>query len=172
MSNGHRGGSNGLGVAGFIVSLLGFFSCGILSPLGLLFSFIALFKRPRGFAIAGFILGLIGSVWIAVIVVIVFAIFGLSIAAVSSMGSGLFEVLMDTYRIQAAVALHYQNNGSVPLTLDGLGLDADTLTDPWGNPYRYEIDMDGRHYSIATPGPDGAWGTDDDVILDQDAAAQ
>ena len=53
--------SNGLGTAGFICSLIGFLTCGTLSPLGLLFSLIAVFKRPRGFAIAGLILGLLGS---------------------------------------------------------------------------------------------------------------
>lgn len=56
--------SNGLGVAGFVLSLVGFLSCGLLSPLALLLSFIALFKPPRGLAIAGFVLGLVGSWWV------------------------------------------------------------------------------------------------------------
>lgn len=34
--------SNGLGAAGFIVSLVGFPTCGLLSPIGLLLSFLAL----------------------------------------------------------------------------------------------------------------------------------
>lgn len=57
--------SNGLGTAGFIVSLVGLFTGGILSPLGLLLSFIALFRRPRGMATAGFIIGMIGSIFLA-----------------------------------------------------------------------------------------------------------
>ncbi len=60
--------SNGLGVAGFIVSLIGlFFCCGWISPLGLLFSFIALAWAPRGFAFAGVVLGMIGSAWLILI---------------------------------------------------------------------------------------------------------
>src|SRR6185503_10603697 len=58
--------SNNLGLAGFVTSLLGLLSCGVLSPIGLLLSLIGLTKRPRGFAIAGTILGLIGSVFLAV----------------------------------------------------------------------------------------------------------
>lgn len=74
--------SNGMGTAGFVFALLGI----ILSwvPLvdfiiwffGLLFSFIGLFKAPRGLAITGFILSIIGFI-------IIIAIFG-SIAALIS----------------------------------------------------------------------------------------
>lgn len=56
--------TNGLGTAGFIVSLVSFFLCGLSSPIGLLMSGLALFKRPRGMAIAGTILGLLGSAWL------------------------------------------------------------------------------------------------------------
>ena len=58
--------TNGLGLAGFIVSLFGLLTCGTLSPIGFLLSVIGVFKSPRGFAIAGSILGALGSVWLAV----------------------------------------------------------------------------------------------------------
>lgn len=49
--------SNGLGVAGFVTSLVSLFlSCGLLSPVSMLLSLIGLMKRPRGFAIAGSII--------------------------------------------------------------------------------------------------------------------
>lgn len=60
------GSSNGLGTAGFVFALLAFFVCWIpfvdfiVWFLGALFSFIGLFKKPRGLAIAGFILSFIG----------------------------------------------------------------------------------------------------------------
>ena len=60
--------SNGLGTAGFVFALLAFFVCWvpvvdmIVWGLGLLFSFIGMFKAPRGLAIAGFILSIIGIV--------------------------------------------------------------------------------------------------------------
>lgn len=48
-----------LGVAGFILSLLGLVTCGLLAVPGVFLSFIGLFQRgPKGFAIAGFIIGL------------------------------------------------------------------------------------------------------------------
>ena len=46
--------SNGLGVAGFVTSLVSLlFTRGFLSPISLLLSLIGLMKKPRGFAIAG-----------------------------------------------------------------------------------------------------------------------
>ncbi len=57
--------SNGLGVAGFVTSLVGLLTCGVLSPFGLMLSVPALVRGPRGFAMAGTVLGLIGTLWIA-----------------------------------------------------------------------------------------------------------
>ena len=63
--------SNGLGVAGFVLSLLGFLgTCGLLSPIGLILSLIALRKQPRGLAIAGVIIGAVGSLWFLVALLI------------------------------------------------------------------------------------------------------
>ncbi len=59
------GRSNGLGTAGFVIALLGLVFCWVpfvdfvLWFLGLIFSFISMFKSPRGLAIAGFILSFI-----------------------------------------------------------------------------------------------------------------
>lgn len=63
--------SNTIGKAGFFINLialaLGITGIGlipgfILWILGSLFSFIGLFKRPRGMAIAGVILGILGAI--------------------------------------------------------------------------------------------------------------
>lgn len=64
--------SNGLGTAGFILSiaaiLIGFIPvigwvAGLICwALGALFSFIGLFRAPRGLAIAGFIISFIGVI--------------------------------------------------------------------------------------------------------------
>lgn len=57
--------SNSMGIAGFIIALLGLVFCWIpvvdliLWFLGFLFSLIGLFKAPRGMAIAGLVLSLI-----------------------------------------------------------------------------------------------------------------
>lgn len=72
--------SNGIGTAGFVITLvnmlLGFipvvnFLCFILWPLGLILSIIGMLKSPRGLAIAGFVLSLLG-----VIVVLFFFMLG------------------------------------------------------------------------------------------------
>lgn len=58
--------SNGLGVAGFILALIGLlfgwipFIGWVIWLLGLIFSFIGVFKVPRGLAIAGLVISLLG----------------------------------------------------------------------------------------------------------------
>ena len=65
---------NGLGTAGFILALLSLIFSWvpildyIIWFLGALFSFIGVFKRPRGLAIAGLIISFIGIILILVIV--------------------------------------------------------------------------------------------------------
>ncbi|HHK42428.1 MAG TPA: hypothetical protein ENJ50_08425, partial [Planctomycetaceae bacterium] len=74
--------TNGLGIAGFIISLLGFLSCGLLSPIGFLLSLVGLTKQPRGFAIAGAIIGAIGTLGLFLFgFAMIAALLGLSSAA-------------------------------------------------------------------------------------------
>jgi len=73
---------NGMGMAGFLLALLTI--CFSWTPvlnfilwfLGFLFSFIGMFIKPRGYAIAGFIISMIGIILILIIVGGLFAIFG------------------------------------------------------------------------------------------------
>lgn len=57
--------TNGLGTAGFVLSLVGLCFCwifpvyAILTFLGFLFSFIGIFRAPRGLAIAGLVISLL-----------------------------------------------------------------------------------------------------------------
>jgi len=66
--------SNGAGVAGFVLALIGLFFGWvpvfgwILWLLGLIFSIIGIFKKPKGFAIAGLVISLIGIIFLLVIV--------------------------------------------------------------------------------------------------------
>lgn len=74
-------GSNGLGTAGFVFSILAFFVCWVpildfvIWFLGALFSFLGLFKRPRGLAIAGFILSFIGIIILITVFGSLYALF-------------------------------------------------------------------------------------------------
>jgi len=62
--------SNGCGIAGFVLALIALFLGAIpvvgwiLWILGLVLSFVGLFKSPRGLAIAGLIISLIGIILI------------------------------------------------------------------------------------------------------------
>ncbi len=77
-------GSNGLGTAGFILALLALIFCWvpvldwILWILGLVFSFCGVFKAPKGLAIAGLVISLIG-------LILIVAVFGAIATAVASL---------------------------------------------------------------------------------------
>lgn len=78
--------TNSLGVAGFIISVicLLFFWVPVLDiilcVLGFVFSFIALFKSPRGFAIAGFVISCINAV-------LMFALLGATIISIAALAA-------------------------------------------------------------------------------------
>jgi len=142
--------SNPLGIVGFILSIL----C-ITSPLGLLISIIAIFKRPRGFAIAGTILGLLGSLVITAVVVfalvagpVMFPVFGLSI---------------DMARMRQQFEEYAANNQSPPDSLAAIGW---TDTDPWDNDYIYTFDLEAQTWTIRSMGPDGVAENEDDFVID------
>lgn len=66
--------SNGIGIAGFVIALIALFLSWIpffgwiLWLLGLVFSFVGIFKFPKGFAIAGLVISLIGLIILIVVV--------------------------------------------------------------------------------------------------------
>jgi len=78
--------SNGVGVAGFILALLALFLGWIpilgwiLWVLGLILSFVGVFRKPRGIAIAGLIISLIG-------IVLLIVVFTAGFAAISALFS-------------------------------------------------------------------------------------
>ena len=54
--------TNGLAIAGLVISILGIMSGGVLSPIGLILSLVALGKPVgKGIAWAGVIIGFIGT---------------------------------------------------------------------------------------------------------------
>ena len=71
-------GKNGPGIAGLVLSIIGLVLCWvpfvdfILWFLGFLFSFIGMFKRPKGVAIAGLVISIISLV----VIIFLYAILG------------------------------------------------------------------------------------------------
>ena len=76
---------NGLGLAGFILALVGVFLDWIpvigwlLWLLGAIFSIIGLFRQPRGFAIAGTVLSFLGFIVLLFVLGVFAAAVGLSL---------------------------------------------------------------------------------------------
>lgn len=72
-------GENGIGIAGFVCAvcavLLGqSFGAMGLWLLGLIFSSIGLSRRPRGFAIAGFVISIAGIVFLGILLALGFTL--------------------------------------------------------------------------------------------------
>ena len=73
--------SNGIGTTGFVFALIGLFLSWIpvfgwiLWVLGLIFSFVGLFKTPKGLAIAGFIISLIDVIVLIFVSAAIFSAF-------------------------------------------------------------------------------------------------
>ncbi len=149
-------GPNTLGVVGFVLAFC-------LSPIGLILSLIALLRAPRGFAVAGVIVGLLGSI-----------VWGLVGAGVYFAGPAIrdsFQIVYDHIAITHAIDTYKSTNaGALPADLATLGLGADELTDPWGTPYRYQLSEDGKSWSIIVAGPDGGFEDKETVIITPDMA--
>jgi len=166
--------SNGLGVAGFFIALIGLFiPTGIIALLGLLLCLAALGRPPRGFAAMGVVIGLFGTVlWLAITGVVIVGglaagvVTALAVAAMFIMTQPeIIEVTSDMFNVTIAAVEYEENNGNLPDNIAVLSLGATTLTDPWGNPYRYRLADEELGFDVISSGADGVAGTDDDMSL-------
>jgi len=167
--------TNGLAVAGFICSVAGLLTGGLLCPVGLILSLVGL-GRPsgRGWAIAGIAIGLLGTC-LGVVAVFVAATFIAAAIAVIGTGFGVLalvltqseqlEISADMIDIAYSAVVYQDDNGSLPTDLDELELKTPTLTDPWGNAYRYILTEHEPGFDVTSWGADGQPATDDDVRL-------
>lgn len=168
-NDGERAESNPLGLAGFIVSLVGLCSGGALSPIGLILSAVAVFRRPRGFAIAGLVLGALGVAW----VVLLAAIVGVAMLAAVLLGMvegrGALETAVDGWKIRDAIVEYHEDHGDWPADIGQVsGVEPGRLEDRWGRPYHIEIDDERHELRLVSDGPDGEAGTDDDINVEFD----
>lgn len=68
---------NGVGTAGFVLALIGLVFCWvpilnwILGVLGFILSFVGVFRKPKGLAIAGLIISLLAVITIIILLVAV-----------------------------------------------------------------------------------------------------
>lgn len=150
---------NKLGRRGFWTSLFGLATCGLLSPVGLTMSFLALSKKPRGAALAGVFLGLIGSAWVALLGA---AMIG-SAQGAAAMQAQRLETQTQTAMVQAegVISHHRGDTGRLPEGIEGNKLVL-SFTDAWGHALRY--DRDDNAFAIRSAGPDGEFDTSDDLV--------
>jgi len=161
-----RQATNGMGLAGFIISLVGWVSCGLLCPIGLVMSLIGLRRRPRGFAVAGVVLGALGSIW--GVVAVFFGGLAMLISCGGALCGGIAPHAVTNVRMNTMardVERFERNNGRMPADLaEAIGHRRgrhDTL-DGWGRPLHLFFEQDGS-FTIGSDGPDGQPDTADDV---------
>lgn len=129
-----------------------------VSPLGLLVSIFAALKQPRGLAIAGIVIGLLGT--------IVWGVGGSVLyAGYKRFGRPMVETGMDIAAISQKVGEYQSKNGSVPPDLATASVTGDALVDAWGNGYEYEAGADGKSWTLTILGPDKTKGTTDDGVV-------
>lgn len=163
--------SNAMGITGLIVSILGLLTCGLLSPVGLLFSLIGLARRPRGEAVAGTIIGGLGT--LAVVAVIgFFVLSGVAITEAARFAEANSKTQAAFAAAESEIEQFRFDNGSLPGGIEGnkLVLQYD---DGWETGLRYE--PDGNNYRIRSAGPDQEFDTGDDLlarnVIDESSAA-
>jgi hypothetical protein len=137
--------TNSLGVAGLTTSIIGIFTCGTFSPIGLLLSLIGLAKAPRGNAIAGSIIGAVGC--------------GIFLSMFCYGFYGGLVTAMSLEDASAAIEAYRADMGELPdESIGGALLQCEK--DAWNNELRYSRTWNG--YEVRSAGLDGAFDTIDD----------
>lgn len=164
---------NDLGLVGFILSLVGFLTGGLLSPVGLIISIVALGREPKGFAIAGLIIGLLGTCGGIIAFVIaggaILAALGVAAVALALSQGEKIEITSDMAQVAAYVETYREENGRLPADLEEAGVPDELRTDPWGVGYRIDAvetpDADGPDFDVRSAGEDTIFDSEDDVTL-------
>lgn len=151
---------NAMGLTGFVVSLVGLFLCGIPSLIGLILSAIGLKKEPRGLAIAGVIIGLIGIVQLAGVSVIGYRWVRMTQDVFSEMNAILAEAQLEQAAVEIGKA--WEEQQQIPTQEEGEEMLIGK-NDMMNNSLVYETD--GTSFSIRSAGPDGVLDTEDDTVV-------
>lgn len=156
--------SNSFGFAGFLCSLIGLVcTVGILCPIGFILSLIGLRKRPRGFAVAGAVIGAIGSFGL-VILGLAGALAFAAIASIAKHGLPYVHTVVGGASLYHQVELYKQSKGTPPPTIADLPVHSSATLDGWRNTFRYQLNPDGS-FTLISDGPDGKQGTVDDMSI-------
>jgi hypothetical protein len=153
---------NTLGLVSFLFSVLGVLTCGMLGPVALLLSLLALLKRPRGFATAGFVIGLLSTLWLG-------AMGAAIVTTVTRLEPVAEEFMQELQRIAVVseatqeVQRYREQHGDWPDETAGQEL-VGRHEDAYGTPLRYT--RVGEMVLVISAGADREFATADDVSLD------
>jgi hypothetical protein len=136
----------------------------LLSTLALLLGLIALFKRPRSFALLALLLAMLG-LGLGTIHLTVRWLAQVTTRFVQHGATKVQNTFEATQIATAIEAYRYDNAGLLPADLATLKLPMATILDAWGAPYIYEPSPDNKSYRLLTAGPDRKQGTHDDLDL-------
>lgn len=150
---------NGIGLAGFVVSLVGLFFCGIPAVFGVLISLIGLTKTPKGFATAGLVIGLVGMLELAIVCAMIFSAYQVGKSA--SVYLQEFPVSMQLNMEAQTVGNEWEKLERLPNQAEG-DLLLRGKRDLMGNQLVYETD--GTSFTLRSAGADGTLNTDDDIV--------
>jgi hypothetical protein len=165
--------TNSLGLAGFITSVVGILFGGLLCPVGLILSLVALGRPPRGFAVAGVVIGLLGSCSGCLVAMLLLPAFVVAaVGGVTLMGAMTFALAggtpaIETFdhmmQISRAVEKYERQNGQPPAALGDLSLPAAILNDGWGTPLEYTLKQGSASWdwTLRTAGPNRTFDPDD-----------
>ena len=160
--------NNGLAIAGFVVSILGIITCGVLAPIGLLLSLIGLVRPPRGFAVAGVVVGLLGCLLLSLVGYgVVMGVLG-----VKKFGESIGEEFSTAANMSLAshkISEYRMEKNELPSDADGQALIAE-FKDGWNNGLHYKRLTD-ETYEIRSSGGDGQFHTADDRTDDGSSGA-
>ena len=153
-------GSNGVGTAGFVVSLIGLFSCGLLSIFGLGISLFGLRKNPKGLAIAGVALGAVG---LGELILLAFFLYNFAQAA-GVVRTAVYRSVSEEVASEIAndVAEEWELTDQLPSEAEGQRF-AEGKTDLFETRFRYETD--GNSFTIRGAGQDYEFDTADDATV-------
>ncbi|MHC2067605.1 DUF4190 domain-containing protein [Bremerella sp. T1] len=151
--------SNGLGIAGFVLSLLGLITCGLFGPLGFLVSLFGLAYRPRGFAVAGLVLG---GLTTGIFAFFGFALLSTLFAAVTGIQFAASEA-SNSLRMKASnlqIVNEFKEFGAIPSTEKGNDIINENRSK--SQPFTGYQRVDEFQYKLTVAGLDRELGTEDD----------
>lgn len=156
--------SNKLGVVGIVLALISLLMLGFLGPVAVIVSAIAMQKKPKEIALAGFIIGAFATstfVWS-----LVFGIALLStVSTMSNQTTNWLAASQTRMTLQTdafSIGQLWKKNEKLPTQAEGDKMVAASVDD-WANAIHYEVE--GNSFRLRSYGADETPDTLDDIIV-------